>query len=280
MTSELVLSLDAPIDLQTHTILSDGEWTPEQLVRHFVTEGFALAAITDHDRVDTVNRLQNLAHDEDFHLLIAAEMTTTWRGGMVDILCYGFDVDSPDLFALTQDILRRQRENTRQVYDYLYKAKYISEYDADHLNRILTTPSAQHVKELLRLIDSERHVGTILKAAGFSFATHDASTVVDVARQCGAVTVVAHPGRGDGFVQFDANLLDEFRQEIPIDGLEVYYPLHSAEQTTLFRSYADKHDLLISAGSDSHSPEKPPIKYPAGRSHKLLQRLGIEVKTA
>ena len=36
----LQLPADAPIDLQTHTIWSDGEWMPEALIQHFVREGF------------------------------------------------------------------------------------------------------------------------------------------------------------------------------------------------------------------------------------------------
>jgi predicted metal-dependent phosphoesterase TrpH len=73
-------------------------------------------------------------------------------------------------------------------------------------------------------------------------------------------------------------LLDHLRQEIPIDGLEVYYPAHTAEQTSLYLEYATRHRLLISAGSDSHGPEKKPIKYRADQCRILLERLGIQVK--
>ena len=70
-TDNLILSLDAAIDLQTHTLLSDGKWTPEDLLDHFVAESFALAAITDHDRVDIAPRLQDLAEERNFPLLVA-----------------------------------------------------------------------------------------------------------------------------------------------------------------------------------------------------------------
>ena len=60
-------------------------------------------------------------------------------------------------------------------------------------------------------------------------------------------------------------------------GLEVYYPAHKPEQTAMFLEYAQRHNLLMSSGSDSHSPEKPPIKYPAELSRTLLERLGIQI---
>jgi hypothetical protein len=72
-------------------------------------------------------------------------------------------------------------------------------------------------------------------------------------------------------------MLDKLRQDIPIDGLEVYQPKNSPEQTAIYLEYARKHQLLISSGSDSHRPEKPPIKYRAELSRSLLERVGIQI---
>lgn len=67
-------------------------------------------------------------------------------------------------------------------------------------------------------------------------------------------------------------------RHIPIDGLEVYYPTHTPEQIGMYREYAKAHRLLISSGSDSHGPEKKPLKYRAEQSRSLLERLGIQIK--
>jgi hypothetical protein len=73
-------------------------------------------------------------------------------------------------------------------------------------------------------------------------------------------------------------LLNQLRQEVPIDGLEVYYPVHTPAQTAMYLNYAQKHNLLVSSGSDSHRPDKPPIKYRADLSRNLLERVGIQIK--
>ncbi len=114
--------------------------------------------------------------------------------------------------------------------------------------------------------------------AGFVWATNDIADVVDAAHQSGAVCLIAHPGRRGEFTIYDTNLLDELRQHVPIDGIEAYYPAHTLEQTTMYLDYAQKHNLLVSSGSDSHSPNRKPIKYRAELSKKLLARLGIQVK--
>ena len=108
--------------------------------------------------------------------------------------------------------------------------------------------------------------------------TNDLAAVVQAAHQSGAVCMIAHPGHKDGFVTYNVQMLDKLRQEIPIDGLEVYHPVHTPEQTALYLEYAQQHHLLISAGSDSHRPGKPPIKYPAELSRSLLERLGIRIQ--
>jgi hypothetical protein len=52
-TAGLTLAANAAIDLQLHTTYSDGDWTDEQLLDYLISERFSLAAVTDHDRVDT-----------------------------------------------------------------------------------------------------------------------------------------------------------------------------------------------------------------------------------
>lgn len=295
-TTNLVLAPDTAIDLHLHTTYSDGTWTPEQLLEYLVREQFGLVAITDHDRADTVNVLQQLALDKHQPLLVAVEMTTLWQDEttgqdemsglpcMTDILCFGFDPPPNALNNLAQDLLRHQRENTQKVYENLQRKGYTFHQEPDSLAALLEQPSPQQPHALVALL--ERHgYGTdqpsaesIVLEAGVTFAMNDLSAVVEAAHQSGAVCLIAHPGHKDGFVTYDVQMLDKLRQDIPIDGLEVYHPKHAPEQTAMYLEYAEQHHLLISSGSDSHRPDKPPIKYPAKLSRTLLERVGIQIK--
>ena len=278
-TTNLVLPADASVDLQLHTTYSDGGWTPGQLIDYLVREQFSLAAITDHDRVDTLAALQQLALEKQLPLLVATEMSASWQGGVTDILCFGFDTGPNVLGELAQTVLRKQRENSREVYENLLRKGYTFHGHPDALSTILEKPGAQQPKELAALLKTtgEESAGKIVWEAGCTFATNDLSEIVQAAHRSGAVSLIAHPGREDGFITYDVEILDKLRQEVPIDGLEVYYPAHTPEQTAMFLEYAQQHNLLISSGSDSHSPEKPPIKYPAELSRNLLERLGIQI---
>ncbi len=282
LTPHRVLLPDASIDLQMHTTYSDGTWTPEQLIDYLVREQFGLAAITDHDRVDTAIALQQIAAEKRLPLLAAVEMSTSWRGELTDVLCYGFDPEQNELQGLTQAITRHQRENTREVCENFRKIDI--SFPQDELDVLLAKPSAQHPHELVALLErrgygtGEPDAGTLITDAGFLWATNDIAAVIDAAHRSGAVCLLAHPGRGDGFTCYDVELLDELRRQVPIDGLEVYYPAHTSEQIVIYRDYAEKHHLLTSSGSDSHGPEKKPIKYQAELSRRLLERVGIQLK--
>jgi hypothetical protein len=283
LTSHLVLGADAAIDLQMHTTSSDGTWAPEQLIDYLVSERFGLVAITDHDRVDTAVMLQQLAAEKQLPLLAAVEMSTSWRGELTDVLCYGFDPEKNELHDLTQAIARRQQENTMEVCENLRKIGIFFPHQHE-LDALLARPSAQQPHELVALLKKlgygtgEPTAGKLITDAGFFWATNDIDAVVDATHRSGAVCLLAHPGRGDGYTCYDVNLLDELRKQVPIDGFEVYYPAHTQEQIVMYLEYAKTHHLLTSSGSDSHGPEKKPIKYRAKLSRSLLERLGVQIK--
>jgi predicted metal-dependent phosphoesterase TrpH len=108
----------------------------------------------------------------------------------------------------------------------------------------------------------------------------DMAQTVEAAHRSGAVCLIAHPGRREqNFTFYDADLLDQLRAEIPIDGIEVYHPYHSPEIVKAYLEYVQKHHLLLSTGSDSHSiPGRMPIKHRAEISQRLLERVGVQVK--
>lgn len=278
---DLTLAADAPIDLQMHTTFSDGEWAPEELIAYLQREGFALGAITDHEGVAAAADLQRVARAKGFPLLVAAELTAAWRGQPTDMLCFGFDLAHPALRAVADDITRRQCENSRQIWDYV-RAQGYPVPDDGALERILAQPGAQQPHSLFTALvgvmgGDEAAADRAMTAGGFILANADIAEVVAATHQSGGVCLIAHPGRGGDYLIYTPPLLDELRAEVPIDGFEVYYPLHTAEQMVMFAEYAATHRLLTSAGSDSHSLRKPPIKYEAAQARALLERLGVRV---
>jgi predicted metal-dependent phosphoesterase TrpH len=271
------LSPDSPVDLQLHTTNSDGDWTPEQLLDHVAAEGFSLIAVTDHDRIDTVPHVMQLGAERGIHVLPAVEMSCSWQGDLVDILCFGFPPGPNPLTEIANRTRQAQLDNVREVYDALRTQGYTFPRSQEVLARSNGNP--QHLGDLFDLMQAHGYADEMrsaIRAANYRMITADIPEVVDAAHESGAVALIAHPGRSDGFFQFRALDLDRLRAIAPIDGLEMLHPTHTPELAALYRDYAEQHHLLVSTGSDSHGPSGLlPIKYPASLSKDLLERCGV-----
>ena len=283
LTTHLTLSPDAPIDLHMHTNYSDGRWPAEQLIDYLVNEGFALVAVTDHDRVDTVAGIQELAAKKNLPVLAGVEMSTQWNGKMGHVLCYGFDPESNYLSEVTEMVVRRQLENTHEVYDELLRRGYSFPRQDEVLAE--NGGKLRRPADNIRLLREHGYASDwrsglqIIQEAGFHSIMADMATTVDAAHRSGAVSLIAHPGRREqNFTFYDTALLDQVRAEVPLDGIEVYHPYHSPEMIEIYLQYVRKHNLLLSTGSDSHDhPGRMPIKHRAEISRDLLERVGITI---
>ena len=123
----------------------------------------------------------------------------------------------------------------------------------------------------------------MIRDAGYHEIKVDMAETVEIVHQSGGVALIAHPGRGqyepEEFTYYTPHLLDQVRAEIPLDGIEVYYPTHPPEFVQTYLAYAQQHGLLIGAGSDSHGPPgRMPIKHRAELCQRLLERVGVQVQ--
>ncbi|TMD69060.1 MAG: PHP domain-containing protein [Chloroflexi bacterium] len=267
-----------------HTTYSDGRWPPQQLIDYLANEGFGLVSVTDHDRVDTIAGIQELAAEKNLPVLAGVEMSTDWNGKMGHMLCYGFDPEDNFLHDITESVVRLQLENTHAVHDELLRRGFSFPREEEVL--------AENGGQLRRPADNGRLLREhgyaadwqtalrMIREAGFRTIMADMAQTVEAAHRSGAVCLIAHPGRREqNFTFYDADLLDQLRAEIPIDGIEVYHPYHSPEIVKAYLEYVQKHQLLLSTGSDSHSiPGRMPIKHRAEISRRLLERVGVQVK--
>ncbi len=283
LTANLTLAPAASIDLHMHTNYSDGRWPAQQLIDYLTSEHFDLVSITDHDRVDKVAEIQSLAAQKGLPVLAGVEMSTEWDGKMAHMLCYGFDPEQNDLWSVTEKVVRLQLENTHEVNAELRRQGYAFPRQEEVLAE--NSGKLRLPYDNIRLLVSHGYAASgreglqRIEKAGFRSILADMGETVAAAHRSGALCLIAHPGRREyGFTYYDPALLDRLRADIPIDGIEVYHPYHSEEIIAAYLEYVQKHDLLLSTGSDSHSiAGRMPRKHRAEVSRKLLERLGITV---
>jgi predicted metal-dependent phosphoesterase TrpH len=99
-------------DLHTHTIASDGELRPEELVSRAREAGVELLAITDHD---TTAAYATIGISQDsIKIVPGIELSSVWRNKGIHIVGLNIALDEPKLMAgiEIQQAARQRRAET------------------------------------------------------------------------------------------------------------------------------------------------------------------------
>jgi predicted metal-dependent phosphoesterase TrpH len=274
------------IDLHLHTTYSDGHWTPPALFDQLAQRGVTIASVMDHDQFDHLSEAQALGEERAITVIPGTEVTARWRGTAAHILCYappsaGFTGSA--LRSVVDGIRADMLANTALIYQTLRQRGY----EFPQQSEILAAQGGQPVRagDVAKLLLQSGYVVTPAEAmalvveAGYRQATAPLTEVVEAAHASGAVCLLAHPGRGGGEIhRYEPWEIEALLREVSLDGVEVYYPAHSETQVAAYMELAGRHNLLISAGSDSHGPrQRLPIPYPASHSSALLAHLGVAI---
>ena len=265
------------IDLHTHTIASDGTYSPEELMAYALTKNLKAIAITDHD---TINGLQ-AAHTylKQHHIPSTTLELINGIELSANIPKYDFDIHILGLFldpdnpvfkeGLVHIIQDRQRRNNIML-DLIQKAGYdltwkeITDYSGDsvitraHFAKALLKKG--YVKTMNEAFD--RYLGDG-KPCHVQRNYPSYTECIDMIHQAGGIAVVAHPMLyrfpHSSYPSFISNL-----KEAGLDGIESIYPKHSAPDTRMLLNLCDQHHLLPTGGSDFHGSNKKEIDIGTG----------------
>jgi predicted metal-dependent phosphoesterase TrpH len=278
------------IDLHIHTTASDGTFTPSQIVAHAIKLKLKAIAITDHDTLAGSSEALKGGIPAALEFLTGVEISAApppiyHQAGSFHLLGYGIHSADSKLNQ-TLEVLQLARKNRNPTI-------------INRLNELGISISLDEVREEAGDVQLGRpHIAQILIRKGVvssideafdQFLGTDKPAYVDKYRvQCskaigailgaGGIPVLAHPGllKYESETQLD-DLIDQLKQ-VGIQGVEVYYPGHSADQTRLFAELARRHDLLLTGGTDFHGSIHPDIEMGSGKgnlsvSYDLFRKL-------
>ena len=212
--------------------------------------GVSWFSITDHDTTRAYERVDAPGQ----HVITGIEINTTWQGSDVHILGYRIPTGPSALAGIIERNRSFRRGRVDTMLDGLNRAGYpltveqvLAESGGGHA---LGRP---HVAKALVRAGMVRDVQAAFDEllsrgkAGYAPSHHiTPREAIEVVRSSGGVPVLAHPGRLK-----DEAILDDLAQQ-GLAGLEVFYPTHSAQQTSHYRAKAAQYGLVMTAGSDFH----------------------------
>lgn len=249
------------IDLHSHSTVSDGLFTPSDLVGRAATQGVKVLALTDHDDVAGLDEARNAAAEAGISLINGVEISVTWNNRSVHIV--GLRID-PAHEALREGlaVIRAGRgERARLIAIELEKAGIAGSLEgayafAANPSIISRTHFARFLVEKGIVKDTRTVFKKYLVKGKPGYVAHrwaDFADAIGWIRASGGVAVLAHPGRYDlGRTNLNA-LIADFK-EAGGEAIEVVTGSHTADQFAQFAQFAKEYELLASCGSDFHGP--------------------------
>jgi len=264
------------IDLHTHSTASDGTLSPAELIQLAAGLKLRVIALTDHDTTAGIPAAAAAAEKCGITLIPGIEISSIL--GDRDIHILGFYID-PDNAAFCRQITelvecRRQRNE-----------KVIFRMNRDGIPVTMEDLSCGEPEAVI----TRAHFARYLMEKGYTASLKESfhkymgvgcpyyiprdriapEKAVSIIKKGGGMAFLAHPG----IYHLKDSVLDNLLTALircGLDGIEVYYSLHSGEETTYFHDLAEKHHLLMSGGSDFHGSNKPDIQLGSGRGTLAL----------
>ncbi|MEY3990177.1 MAG: hypothetical protein RI985_1258 [Chloroflexota bacterium] len=272
------------VDLQIHSaaLPHHSSWTPETLIPAVQAAGLVAFAITDHNTTAGVVAMRQAARAAGLGFVTGSEIDSSHNGKLWHTLMYGIDPTHPAVIALCHSVDARNAADANRLLAELPREGWVLPDVAALLNKQpnvaeVATALAQH-NQLPERVDADD------EAAGMRFLLNrpqsynppSVAEVIAVAHQAGGVAVLAHPGRSKGIYAIPATPEDIASMvAIGLDGIEVFYPAHTPAQVDFLMGCAQKHNLLITGGSDSHHPNQPLAQWDATLMQPFLHRVGV-----
>jgi 3',5'-nucleoside bisphosphate phosphatase len=276
---------DEAVDVHMHTLASDGDWTPQDLVNHLAERNFRVVAVCDHDTMRSVDEMIERAQPRGITVIPGIEVTTEWDNRQWHLLVYNVDVELPRA-ARFRKLIEAQDENLRASAQRAIELVENKGYQLKSLDEIVAGRPLLPV-HVLRTIIKDGHASNLMTAHRLAINAGEDLKVdtpldetVAAAKEAGGVCIVAHPGRDDGGGLMSADQLDRMLRIAAIDGLEGHYRSYSDDDTVKYRTMAFDRNLVVSCGSDSHAPGHPvdPKPHAARWVAPFLRRLGFTVE--
>lgn len=250
-------------DLHTHSTASDGHYSPAELVRQAHSAGITHLALSDHDCTAGLAEAAAQARELQMALIPSVEISVTWQGKSVHIV--GLNID-PECEVLQQGLaglqaqrLTRAEEMGRRLDKIAIRGGFEAARALAGEGMLTRTHFAQFLIQAGAVTKMREAFDRYLTHGKPGYVPTQWASMEDSIRwikTAGGVAVVAHPQRYNLSNTWLNRLLTEFKL-LGGEAIEVLSGNPNLAEIQSSSSFARRHGLLASVGSDFHSPEYP-----------------------
>ncbi len=261
------------VDLHTHTLISDGTFSPEQLVQAAVDLKIQILAVTDHDTMDGLERAQNYAQDHDIQIISGVEVSSQWsrpntkKSYGVHIVALNMQDEAP-IRAMLENQKKIRAERAKVIRQLLEKCidfdiypDVIAQVDGE-ADRVTRTHIAKALVEKNIVSRPQQAFDRFLKEGKKAFVKFEGvglKETIEIIHASGGLAVLAHPTRYDLSATNIRYLIELFAVSGG-DAVELPPSIEPASTRQMVDRMIQQFNLAVSIGSDFHGDNMPWIK--------------------
>ena len=245
-------------DLHLHTSISDGNITPNDLIKQISKTDINCISITDHDITEAIDECKEISIKKNITVIPGVEISTSFQKNDIHILGYFIDYKNLEL-QRSLSLLRESRKNS------ILKTIKILQNTGFKI-------SEQEVNNIAKGTIGRPHIAQILKSKGYFNTTTDVfekiltnKKIVNITRkkidtlhsinlinQAGGIAVLAHPRS----IKDLEKVMPTF-VENGLGGIEVFSEKHEDKTLNYLKMISEKYNLVATGGSDYHGRNEP-----------------------
>lgn len=241
------------IDLHAHSLHSDGQHAPRELVPMALAAGISALALTDHDAITGLPELHAAAAGTGLVIVDGVELSASAGANDIHILGYLFDPAHPPLLDALERFRGGRRARAERIVARLNDLGVeiaLADVERHAAGGSLGRPHVAHALLEMGYVETfdeafQRYLGH--RAPAYVPKPRlEPEEAVQLIRDAGGAAVFAHPGT--------ANRDDLLPRLVAagLAGIEVWHPKHAAGQVAHYQRLAAQYDLVPSGGSDFH----------------------------
>ncbi|MEE8204522.1 MAG: PHP domain-containing protein [Dehalococcoidales bacterium] len=243
------------VDLHIHSSVSDGVYTPTEVVGKAAGAGMTVIALADHDNVDGIaEALEAAEKTPGLKVIPGVEISTDVPDGEVHVLGYFIDHTHPELLSALATMRDSRQTRARKMIDKLaglgFPVDWQRVQDLAGDGTIGRPHIAQALLEKGYISTFQEAFTRFLAWGGPAYVGRDKMTpqeAIILIRRAGGLAVLAHPFTSNNTESLVAGL-----KEGGLAGLEAYYKNYTTGEISTLVSLADKYGLIATGGTDYH----------------------------
>ncbi len=278
--------MENTIDLHTHTIKSDGTFSPNELLQLAENQKISILSITDHESVDAYYDMDRSLFSGK--IIPGIELRTSCFGVSIELLGYGFDIDK-----MKETIQKYHYKNTEELDAYMIHLAYeqytkkgvkLDPQFIEDFNLSTSPRLSKYIKSaILKHPENEKFSKEIPEGKSFfrtCMTNPDHPLFLDLSPAFPTVgELIKAIKEADGIVSiphifqykdYAERILFHLLDNYDIDLVECYYSSFTPEQTEFLLDVCKKYNKNISGGSDFHGIVRPSVDLGKGTNNNLL----------